>query len=96
MNFTTIFAQYKIARDTLVALTPEQQEALERAAWGADWSTDAGGGLLSPLLPLQVPPDPAAGTAPPQTQPLDFPWADRATAAQARQAAQAQLVVLDV
>lgn len=97
MNFTTIFAQYKIARETLATLSPEQQEALERAAWGADWSTDAGGGMLSPLLPLQMPPDPEpGGAAPPQTRALDFPWADRATAGQARQAAQAQLVVFDV
>ena len=97
MNFTTVFAQYKIARDTLAALPPEQQEALERAAWGAEWSTDAGGGLLSPLLALRVPPDPGpGGNAPPQTQPLDFPWADRATQPQARQSAQAQLVVFDV
>ena len=97
MNFTTIFAQYKIARDTLAALTPEQQEGLERAAWGADWFTDAGGGLLSPLLALRVPPDPEpGGNAPPLTQPLDFPWADRATQGQARQSAQAQLVVFDV
>ncbi|WP_339097693.1 AAA family ATPase [Deinococcus sp. VB142] len=97
MNFSTIFAQYKIARDTLASLPPEQQTALERAAQGADWSTDAGGGLLSPPLPLTMPPTLSQGGAsPPTRQPVPFPWADRATEGDAQQAAQVQLLVFDV
>ena len=97
MNFSTVFAQYKIARDTLAALPPEQQTALERAAQGADWSTDAGGGLLSAPLPLAMPPAvPQGGASPPIRQPVPFPWADRATEAAAQQAAQVQLLVFDV
>lgn len=94
MNFNTVFAQYKISRDALAALDPDVGRALERAAQGG-WSTDAGGSLISAPLVLEAPVSPASQGGP-VTREVPFPWADRATEAPARQAAQAQLLVFDV
>lgn len=101
MNFSTVFAQYKISRDTLASLDPEVSAALERAARGGGWSLDAGGSLLSAPIALEAPAPPGIkGSGPPRAAPVArevaFPWADRATAPVARQAAQAQLLVFDL